>query len=80
MKSTLQNFINVSIKEEIQTSSEIGWISRDKLVLTLNNDFFLVNLSHKDLVGVKGQIKFGVQQVSMNLFCSIVRNIDSSLE
>ena len=43
-ESTLQHFVTLSHREELMTDSEVGWISNTKLILTVNNDFFLVNI------------------------------------
>lgn len=59
------SFLN---KNVLKSSSEAGWINREKLILTLNNHYFLVNLAHKDLVSVKNGIKYGQQQVNQDLY------------
>ena len=59
------SFLN---KQPLKSSSEAGWINREKLILTLNNDYFLVSLRHKDLVTVKNGIKYGQQQVNQDLY------------
>lgn len=56
----------------MENESELGWVTADKLVLTLNNDFYLINLSHSNLTDVKKKVKYGLQQVNLGLFCSIV--------
>lgn len=56
-------------------NSEVGWISTNQFLLTINNQFYLLNLKHKDLVRVKNDIKYGRQQLNMNMFCSITRKI-----
>ena len=43
------------------------------MILTLNNDLYLMNLKHNDLKKVKNGLQYGIQQVSMGLFCSIVK-------
>ena len=50
------SFLN---KNVLKSSSEAGWINREKLILTFENDYYLVNLAHKDLVSVKNGIKYG---------------------
>lgn len=69
----LEYFLSMAVKNPIDTISEVGWINQNQLVLTLNNEFYLVNLKHKDLIKVKNDIKYGRQQLNMNLFCSIVQ-------
>ena len=54
-------FLNISSKNFLQTTSEVGWITKDKLILTLNNDYYLINLKHKDLIKVKNNIIYGKQ-------------------
>ena len=36
-KSQMEQFINIAVGEDLRTSSEIGWVSKNKLVLTINN-------------------------------------------
>jgi hypothetical protein len=72
-KASLEYFVNISLKSELQTTSEIGWVNNNQLILTLNNDFYLVNLQVKDMVKSKNNTRFGIQQVNMGTFCSIVR-------
>ena len=63
-------------KKEIITTSEIGWVSKQKLIITLQNNFYLVNLEHEDLIQIKNGIAYGRQQVNMGLFTSIVTRFD----
>ena len=69
----LDYLVNISVKKELINSSEVVWINNNQLILTLNNDFCLVNLKQRDLTNVKGKHLYGVQQVNMNMFCSIIR-------
>jgi len=55
-KAILVSFFNVLSKDALMTSSEIGWLSNSKFILTLNNDYFLVNLTHKNLKEVENNI------------------------
>jgi hypothetical protein len=55
-KAILVSFFNVLSKDALMTSSEIGWLSNSKFILTLNNDYFLVNLTHKNLTEVENNI------------------------
>ena len=41
--------------------SEIGWINKNQLVITLNNDFYLVNMNHTDLRKTKNGVMYGIQ-------------------
>lgn len=43
------------------------------MILTLNNQLYLMNLKHSDLTKAKNGLMYGIQQVSMGLFCSIVK-------
>ena len=36
-KAHMEQFINIAVGEDLRTSSEIGWISKNNLVLTINN-------------------------------------------
>ena len=36
-KSQMEQFINIAVGEDLRTSSEFGWVSKNKLVLTINN-------------------------------------------
>lgn len=72
IKAKMQHFLNFSTKDPLQTTSEAGWINRKNLILTLNNEYYLINLKHSDLNKVKNSIQYGKQMVNMSLFCSIV--------
>ncbi len=72
-KAKMEFFMNVSVKAELQNTSEMGWITRNQLILTLNNDYYLIHLKQTDLTKVRNNIHYGVQQVNMKLYCSIVR-------
>lgn len=45
VKASLMYFINVSVKNELQTYSEIGWVNKNQFILTINNEYYLVNLN-----------------------------------
>lgn len=55
----MEYFMSISSRNEIQTTSEVGWISKNYFLLTLNNDYFIVKLKNNELIGVKGGISFG---------------------
>lgn len=42
----------------------------------MNNGFYLINLKHGDLTRTKNGIMFGIQQLNMGLFCTIVRKCE----
>ena len=65
--------VNVSSKDPIVTSSEVGWISNSKLILALNNEYFLVNIQHKDMIQVENNIQYGKQHLNMKMFVSILK-------
>lgn len=79
-KARLQSFLNISVKQNLATTSEIGWINKTHLVLTLNNAYYLINLLQRDMIRVRNSIQYGKQQVNMNLFCSITRKYTASDE
>lgn len=79
-QARLKSFISVSTKQNLQQLSEIGWINKSQLILTLNNDYYLINLQQKDLIKVKNSIIYGRQQVNMNLFCSITQKSTRKLK
>jgi len=76
-RANLESFMNISTKNDLQTFSEIGWITKEQFILTLNNAFYLINLRQKDMIRVINGIWYGKQQVNMNLFCSITRKSPS---
>jgi len=39
----------------------VGWITHDKLILTLNNEYYLVTLRSQDMVIVKHKVGYGIQ-------------------
>jgi hypothetical protein len=72
-KAILVSFFNVLSKDALMTSSEIGWLSNSKFILTLNNDYFLVNLTHKNLTEVENNIQYGRQHLNTKMFVSILK-------
>lgn len=70
---TMEYFLSICTRSEIQTTSEVGWISKNYFILTLNNDYYLIKLNNSELISVKGGISFGRQQVSSSVFCSLIR-------
>ena len=53
--------MNISTRNEILTSSEVGWITKNTLILTMNNDYYLIKLDHKDMIKVKKGYSYGKQ-------------------
>lgn len=78
-KARLHSFVNISVRDTLLTSSEIGWINKNYLILTLNDDYYIINLKHTDMIKVRNGIKYGMQQVNMNLFCSITRKTSNNV-
>ena len=60
-KAVLEYFIVVSVRNPIEMRSEVGWINASKFILTINDQFYLLNLKHNDLIRVKNDIKYGRQ-------------------
>ena len=48
-KACLTCYINVMSKDYLLTDSEVGWLSSSKLLLTINNEFFLLNTNPEGL-------------------------------
>jgi hypothetical protein len=49
MNVKLKQVVTVDFENEILVDSEIGWLAQKELILTINNNFFMVNLSQDDL-------------------------------
>ena len=58
-KAKMEFFLNISVKNQLQTDSEVGWINKNQLILTLNNDYYILNLKHRDLTTVN-DLQYGV--------------------
>ena len=69
----MEQFISISVRTDIMTISEIGWISKNFLILTLDNDYFLIRLNNSEMIDIKGGNSFGRQQVSSSMFCSMIK-------
>ena len=66
----------VNTNQTLETSSEVGWISNSKVILTINNEFCLLNLFHKNWIKLeKSNIEYCKQHVNMGTFVSILRVI-----
>lgn len=48
-RASLEYFINISSKNDLKTTSEVGWINKSQLIMTLNNKYMLINLKQKDM-------------------------------
>ena len=74
-KAELTMLVNVSSKEILLTSSEVGWISNSKLLLTINNEYHLINMQHKkeDWIKLENNIQYVKQHIDMQMFVSLVR-------
>ena len=49
----------------------------------MNNNFYIIDLKHNDLIKVVGDFAvfmFGVQQVNMKIFCTVVRRSMNNIE
>ena len=51
--------INVMSKDTLITDSEVEWISNTKILLTINNEFYLLNLQHTDWMKIGDTILYG---------------------
>ena len=77
LKSRLLCYVAVKRKTDFQFSSEVGWISDNYLLLTLDNNYYLMNLDHSKLSVTKNKIYFGKHQVNTGLYVSIVSSVES---
>lgn len=46
----MEFFLSISTKDEILTTSEVGWISKNYFILTLNNQYYLIKLANRELI------------------------------
>ena len=58
-RATLFYYLSVLSKKEFFVDSEVGWISDHNLILTLNNQMYMMNLNHTDLTPVGNNIYYG---------------------
>lgn len=74
-KAELTMLVNVSSKEILLTPSEVGWISNSKLLLTINNEYHLINMQHKkeDWIKLENNIQYVKQHIDMQMFVSLMR-------
>ena len=61
------------------TDSELTWISNSKIILTINNEFYLLNVQHDDWMKVQKKVLYGRQHINMGLYVSILRTPQQSL-
>ena len=71
-KAKLIYSIGILQKKDLTCTSEVGWISKSNLLITIDNKYFYINLDQIDLISVKNGIMFGYQQVNLALFVSFV--------
>ena len=79
-EATLDFFVNITSKIDLVTGSEVVWINNNQLILTMNNNFFIIDLKHNDLtkvIGDYGVFMYGIQQVNMNIFTTVIRSSKS---
>ena len=77
MKSKLLCYVSVKQANNFEHPSEVGWITDNKLILTLDNTYYLINLSLSNLSITKNNIYFGKQQLNSCLYVSIVSIVQS---
>ena len=49
----------------------------------MNNNFYIIGLKHNNLIRVVGDFAvffFGIQQVNMKIFCTVVRRSNSNVQ
>mmetsp|Transcript_14472 Transcript_14472/g.22453 ORF Transcript_14472/g.22453 Transcript_14472/m.22453 type:complete len:95 (+) Transcript_14472:4245-4529(+) len=51
---------------------EVGWVSKNKIIITIDNDYYLLNLDNPQLQNVQNKLFYGTQQVNVGLFASQV--------
>ena len=61
-------------KIELAGNVQVEWVSKDKQVLSLNNDFYLLNPRAGDAVKIKSKFSFGIQELRSTLFCVVVKS------
>ena len=82
-EATLDFFINVSCRFDLTTNSECVWVNNNQIILTMNNNFYIIDLKHNDLIRIIGDFAvfmYGVQQVNMKVFCTVVRRSMNNIE
>ena len=61
--------------------SEVGWLRRDQLLVTINNQLYMINLSQSRTDNAKKiDISFGTQQLNMNQFATFASNSEKHNE
>lgn len=66
------------MKKTIEYKTEVGWINKNQLLLSMNDQFFIMNFKHFDLIKVNNNIMYGRQQTNMEIFCSISKKRKST--
>ena len=59
VSASLRYFLTINSRNCFESNSEIVWVTKDTMIATLNNEYFLIGLKHKDLVKVKNGIIYG---------------------
>ena len=57
-RAQLIYFINILSKDDLMVESEIGWVSRDKMILTINNRYYMLCLP-QNMIGVRHRVFYG---------------------
>jgi len=51
---------------------EMVWINKNKIIITVDNDYYLLNLVNPKLKNASNILFYGTQQVNAGLFASLV--------
>ena len=65
-------FIRIESRQEFIGDSELSWIDKNKIIITIDNDYYLMNLDNPELVSVGEKLLYGSQQVFSGLFITLV--------
>lgn len=71
-QAKLVYYIKLQSSRDFLVDSEVGWINKRKIVLTVDNNYYMINLSHANLKSTETGLLFGLQQVNINIFATIV--------
>ena len=63
-------------KRELASNVHVEWVSKDKQVLSISNDFYFLTQKIKDAVTIKNKFSFGIQELRSSLFCVVVRSLN----
>ena len=69
----VHSLITIQSLKEFTSTCQVAFVTQNKLLITVNGEMFSVNFKQFQLTRSKSRFSYGIQQINMGLFCTILR-------